>query len=70
MFNTLLGLDTSSIGESPVTVMVSCSVPSAIVMSTWKLAPALSSRPSRRNVEKPGSSASSAYAPGGRFTSR
>ncbi len=34
MFSTLLGLLTSSIGDSPETVTVSCSVPIFIVMST------------------------------------
>ena len=34
MFNTLLGLLTSSIGESPETVTVSCSVPIFMVTST------------------------------------
>ena len=60
MFNTLLGLDTSSIGESPLTVIVSSSVPMAIVMSTWKFAPARSRTASRRNTENPASSAVSA----------
>ena len=70
MFSTLLGLDTSSIGESPLTVIVSDKVPSAIVMSTWKFAPARSTIPSRRKIEKPDSSAVMVYEPGGRLTSR
>ena len=47
MFSTLPGLLTSSIGESPVTVMVSASVPSSSTMSTWKFTAARSRIPSR-----------------------
>jgi hypothetical protein len=57
MFSTLLGLLTSSIGDSPATVIVSCSAPIFITMSTSKFAPARSRMSVRLNVEKPVSSA-------------
>src|SRR5205814_7926698 len=68
--STLLGLVTSSIGASPDTVIDSSSAPSSIVISTWKLLPARSRMPSRRETENPASCAVTVKVPGGRLTTR
>ena len=70
MLSTLVGRPVSIIGESPVTVTVSESVPSLRSTSTLKVMPARMMMPSRRHVEKPDSSAVTAYVPGGRLSSR
>ncbi len=70
MLRTLLALSTSIIGESPVTVIVSCRALSCIVMSTWKVDPVRIRIPSRRKVAKPVSSAVTVKVPGGRLMSR
>ncbi len=57
MFSTFDGFVTSIIGDSPDTVMVSVSVPSSSVTSTWNVAPARIRSPSRWKTEKPVSSA-------------
>ena len=53
MFSTLLGLLTSSIGESPDTVMLSEIDASFMTMSTWKFAPARSRISCRLNAANP-----------------
>ena len=53
----VVGLLVSIIGESPVTVIVSCNVLSFRSKSIVKVAPARTRMPSRRTVEKPASSA-------------
>jgi hypothetical protein len=55
---------TSMIGDSPVTVMFCSSVPTSSVISSDRLLPTCSSRPSRRNFRNPASSASTRYGPG------
>ena len=57
MFKTLVGRPVSIIGESPVTVMVSARVPIFRSTSTLNVMPARMTMPSRRQVEKPASSA-------------
>ena len=47
MFSTFDGLDTSIIGDSPETVIVSSIEPIFIWMSTWNVAPVRTSTPSR-----------------------
>lgn len=70
MLTTLVGRVVSIIGESPDTVMVSDKAPSRMLMSSVSVIPARITMPSRRNVEKPESSAVSTYGPGGRFRMR
>ena len=70
IFNTLVGRPVSIIGESPVTVMVSASVPIFKSTSTLNVIPARMMMPSRRHAEKPDSSAVTAYVPGGRLSNR
>ncbi len=53
----VVGLLASIIGDSPVTVMVSCTVLSFMSMSMAKVWPARTRMPSRRTMAKPGSSA-------------
>ena len=53
----VVGLLVSIIGESPVTVMVSCRALSLRSKSMENVAPARTRMPSRRTVEKPVSSA-------------
>ncbi len=67
---TLVGRPVSIIGESPVTVIVSASAPTFRSTSTLNVMPARMMMPSRRHVEKPASSAVTAYVPGGRLSSR
>jgi hypothetical protein len=57
MFNVLVGFCVSIIGDSPVTVTLSCTVLSVISMSTVNVLPARMRRPSRRYAAKPASSA-------------
>ena len=70
MLRTFPGFATSTIGESPVTVTLSCSVPSAMLASTWNVAPARTTMPSRRKPAKLASSPVSVYVPGGRLIRR
>ena len=61
---------TSTTGDSPVTVMVSCNAPTRISIGTVTVIDPVNSIPSRLNVLNPVNDAVSAYVPGRRSTIR